>query len=116
MSSALEKELVPLNKPSTSEAVRDKSRGKQGPTTKEGRTVTRSILFSAANSHAAFSANTFASGYQIFNTQSPKKGHHNGTFWGKFFLVKLKKWLLCPYKVKELINLKNLPQQAAPDR
>lgn len=38
-------------------------RGKLGPTTNDGRTVTRSMLFSRANSHAAFSANIFANAY-----------------------------------------------------
>jgi hypothetical protein len=49
-----------------SEAVTDSSCDKLGPITNDGRTVTRSMLFSLANSHAAFSADIFARAYHSF--------------------------------------------------
>jgi hypothetical protein len=59
---------VPWNRPRTSEAVGLSSGDRLGPTTKVGRTVTRSILFFLANSHAAFSARIFATAYQIYQS------------------------------------------------
>lgn len=42
--------------------------GKLGPTMNEGRTETKSSPFLLQKSQAAFSANTFDKGYQIFPT------------------------------------------------
>ena len=57
---------IPFSKARTSDAVEHKSGGRLGPITKVGRMVTKSILFSLQNSHAAFSARVFAKAYQIF--------------------------------------------------
>lgn len=59
---------VPLSNPSTSDAVGLKTGGKLGPITNEGVTVTRSMLFSSQNFHAAFSAIVFDNAYQTCHT------------------------------------------------
>lgn len=60
-------ENLPCSKPRISDAVEHKVGGRLGPTTNEGRTVTRLIPFSLQNSHAAFSAMVLDSTYQILS-------------------------------------------------
>lgn len=62
----VETQKVPLSSSRTSAAVEHKSGGKLGPTTNEGRTVTKSIPFLLQKSQAALSAETFDKGYQYF--------------------------------------------------
>jgi len=63
---------APWNKPRTSEDVGPSSGDRLGPMTKVGRTVTRSILCSLANSQAAFSARIFATAYHIYGITSER--------------------------------------------
>ena len=63
---------LPLSKPTTSDTVRHMSRGKLGPMTNEGITVTRLMLLAFANSHAAFSAKIFANAYHNFAAKRKK--------------------------------------------
>lgn len=64
---------IPRSRPRTSLTVRHKSWGRLGPTMNDGRRVTRSILFSFANSQAAFSARTFARAYHILDNKKQKE-------------------------------------------
>jgi hypothetical protein len=64
---------IPLNKPRTSLTVGPNSEERLGPITNVGRTATRSILFSLANSQADFSARIFATPYHTYQARRKKK-------------------------------------------
>ena len=87
---------LPLNNPRTSEAVGPNSGERLGPITNVGRTATRSMLFSLANSQADFSARIFATPYHTYQARWKKQTQSSEKWLERYIGIKTRHGISIP--------------------